>query len=100
MGKSQKKCSTHFRELSWSCVAWRSQEDQRNAESMDDDIIRIIISTDNHLGFAYKDPIRCDDCFASFEEVFIAAKEVQHNPFAPLPSLSPYLTHSTLIEIS
>jgi hypothetical protein len=43
---------------------------------MDDDIIRIIISTDNHLGFAYKDPIRCDDCFASFEEVFIAAKEV------------------------
>jgi double-strand break repair protein MRE11 len=44
---------------------------------MDDDIIRIIISTDNHLGFAYKDPIRCDDCFASFEEVFIAAKEVK-----------------------
>jgi hypothetical protein len=46
-------------------------------DTMDDDIIRIIISTDNHLGFAYKDPIRCDDCFASFEEVFIAAKEVK-----------------------
>lgn len=42
---------------------------------MDDNIIRILISTDNHLGFAERDPIRCDDALASFEEVFYRAKE-------------------------
>jgi DNA repair exonuclease SbcCD nuclease subunit len=63
---------------------------------MDDDIIRIIISTDNHLGFAYKDPIRCDDCFASFEEVLIAAREVK----IPFIFLSHYLNARNLQILS
>ena len=42
---------------------------------MDDDIVRILVSTDNHLGFAERDPTRCDDCFAAFEEVLATAKE-------------------------
>eukprot|EP01038_Epipyxis_sp_PR26KG_P017126 gene17126-23571_t len=41
---------------------------------MDDDIIRILVSTDNHLGFAERDPIRCDDSFAAFEEVLQTAR--------------------------
>lgn len=42
---------------------------------MDDDIIRFMVATDNHLGWAEKDPIRCNDCFASFEEVLKNAKK-------------------------
>jgi double-strand break repair protein MRE11 len=41
---------------------------------MDDDIIRILISTDNHLGFMEKDPVRCNDAMASFEEALHTAK--------------------------
>eukprot|EP01031_Cornospumella_fuschlensis_P028746 gene28746-34700_t len=42
---------------------------------MDDDIVRFLVSTDNHLGFAEKDPVRCNDSFAAFEEVLRTAKE-------------------------
>ncbi|CAM9352804.1 unnamed protein product, partial [Ectocarpus fasciculatus] len=41
---------------------------------MDDDIIRILISTDNHLGAFEKDSVRSNDCFAAFEEVLVTAK--------------------------
>ena len=41
---------------------------------MDDNIIRILISTDNHLGFMEKDPVRNDDAFSSFEEALYTAK--------------------------
>ena len=41
---------------------------------MDDDIIRILISTDNHLGVFEKDAVRSNDCFAAFEEVLVTAK--------------------------
>jgi double-strand break repair protein MRE11 len=41
---------------------------------MDDEIIRILVATDNHLGFLEKDAIRCNDSFASFEEVLSNAK--------------------------
>lgn len=47
---------------------------------MDDNVFRIAISTDNHLGFMEKDPIRCEDSFASFEEVFVNAK-LKHADF-------------------
>ena len=36
---------------------------------MDDDIFRILVSTDNHLGFQDKSPVRYADSFAAFEEV-------------------------------
>jgi double-strand break repair protein MRE11 len=42
---------------------------------MDDDIVRILVATDNHLGFAERDSIRLNDSFAAFEEVLITAKE-------------------------
>lgn len=42
---------------------------------MDDDILRILVATDNHLGYAERDSIRCNDSFAAFEEVLITAKE-------------------------
>ena len=42
---------------------------------MDDEIIRIMISSDNHLGYMEKDSVRCDDSFAAFEEVLIRAKQ-------------------------
>ena len=41
---------------------------------MDDDIVRILVSTDNHLGFMERDAVRCDDSFAAFEEVLCVAK--------------------------
>jgi double-strand break repair protein MRE11 len=42
---------------------------------MDDDIIRFLVSTDNHLGFAERDPVRGLDSFAAFEEVLMKAIE-------------------------
>lgn len=41
------------------------------------DVIRMLVSTDNHLGFAELDPIRGGDSFAAFEEVLATARE--HN---------------------
>jgi double-strand break repair protein MRE11 len=35
----------------------------------DPDTIRILIATDNHLGYLEKDPVRGDDSFAAFEEI-------------------------------
>lgn len=39
-----------------------------------DDVIKILISTDNHLGYLEKDPVRGDDSFRVFEEVLQLAK--------------------------
>jgi double-strand break repair protein MRE11 len=41
--------------------------------ALDDDILRIMVSTDNHLGFMDKDIVRKDDPFAAFEEVLVSA---------------------------
>jgi hypothetical protein len=40
-----------------------------------DSTFRILIATDNHLGFLEKDPIRGDDSFDAFEEILKLAKE-------------------------
>ena len=40
----------------------------------DVDVIRIVISTDNHLGYKERDPIRGSDSFAAFEEVLAYSK--------------------------
>ena len=40
----------------------------------DDDVLRILLSTDNHLGYCEKDFIRGMDSFAAFEEVLRIAK--------------------------
>jgi double-strand break repair protein MRE11 len=41
------------------------------------DTFRILIATDNHLGYLESDPIRKDDSFNSFEEILKIAKERQ-----------------------
>ena len=39
--------------------------------------IRILVSSDNHLGHNYKDPILKDDSFITFEEILNIAKKQQ-----------------------
>ena len=39
------------------------------------DTIRILISSDNHLGVNEKDPVRADDSFHAFESILLLAKE-------------------------
>ena len=41
------------------------------ADDDDGSVIKIVISTDNHLGYKERDPIRSMDSFAAFEEVKI-----------------------------
>ncbi len=41
----------------------------------DEDALRILVATDNHLGYMEKDPIRGNDSFISFEEILCIAKE-------------------------
>jgi len=36
--------------------------------------VRILVATDNHLGFMEKDAIRSNDSFAAFEEILLTAK--------------------------
>lgn len=50
---------------------------QKVDNHVDEDTLRIMVSTDNHLGYAEKDPIRGNDSFAAFEEVLVLAK--RHN---------------------
>ncbi len=40
----------------------------------DESVLRIIISTDNHLGYKERDPTRGMDSFAAFEEVLSFSK--------------------------
>lgn len=42
---------------------------------MDDDVVRIMVTTDNHLGYMERDPVRSDDSYASFEEALLVAKD-------------------------
>jgi hypothetical protein len=50
-------------------------EDEFFLEDADENTLRIMLSTDNHLGYAERDPIRGMDSFAAFEEVLYLAKE-------------------------
>lgn len=43
-------------------------------EDPDQDTIRIMLSTDNHLGYAENDTVRGNDSFAALEEVLYLAK--------------------------
>lgn len=40
----------------------------------DEDTLRIMVCTDNHLGYCESDPIRGLDSFAAFEEILFLAK--------------------------
>jgi double-strand break repair protein MRE11 len=41
----------------------------------DEDTFRILVSTDNHLGYNERDPVRGLDSFAALEEVLYLAKK-------------------------
>jgi double-strand break repair protein MRE11 len=42
---------------------------------VDDDMLRVLVSTDNHLGYCERDPVRGLDSFAAFEEVLYLARQ-------------------------
>jgi hypothetical protein len=41
----------------------------------DGDILRMMVATDNHLGYMETDPVRKEDSFVAFEEIFKVAKD-------------------------
>ena len=43
-------------------------------------MISIVVSTDNHVGFMERDPVRRDDSFAAFEEVLTTARTKKASP--------------------
>jgi len=45
-----------------------------SSNSPDDDTLRILLSTDNHLGYLERDPIRGNDSFSALEEVLHLAR--------------------------
>lgn len=47
----------------------------RAANRAAQDTIRILVATDNHVGYNERDPIRGDDGWKSFHEVMCLAKE-------------------------
>ncbi len=60
----------------------------------DADVIKILIASDMHLGYAEKDPIRGEDSFNTFEEIFIKANEHQAHLQGRLRSRGRNLTES------
>ena len=64
------------------------EEEEVGVDEVDDETLRIMVSTDNHLGYAEKDPIRGMDSFAAFEEVLYLAKrhKVRAMHVAPAPN--------------
>lgn len=42
---------------------------------LDVDTVRILVATDNHVGYNERDPIRGDDSWRSFHEIMCIAKE-------------------------
>ncbi|XP_017110372.1 double-strand break repair protein MRE11 [Drosophila elegans] len=44
-------------------------EDTTGAEQDADNVIRILVATDNHLGYGEKDAVRGEDSFTAFEEI-------------------------------
>jgi len=50
------------------------ESSQNGHEDYDDNTLRILLSTDNHLGYCEKDSVRGMDSFAAFEEVLRIAK--------------------------
>jgi hypothetical protein len=46
-----------------------------------DDIVSILVATDNHLGYLERDPIRGNDSFVAFEEILLHARKqnVRHH---------------------
>ena len=53
------------------------EESPRPLGNPDENTLRVMISTDNHLGYNERDAVRGMDSFAAFEEVLYLAKKFQ-----------------------
>jgi double-strand break repair protein MRE11 len=53
------------------------EENDFNDETSSDDILKILVTTDNHLGFMEKDPERGEDSYIAFEEALQIAEREQ-----------------------
>jgi len=49
--------------------------DELSNNNSNDDVITILIATDNHLGYMERDPLRSNDSFQTFEEILLYAKK-------------------------
>ena len=52
------------------------------------DTIRILVATDNHVGYAERDPVRGNDSYVTFNEIMELARE---RDVTPPPPLSPHV---------
>lgn len=43
--------------------------------SEDENVMKILVATDNHIGYMEKDPVRGNDSLETFEEILRAAKD-------------------------
>lgn len=48
---------------------------QQATNAPDENTLRILLSTDNHLGYLERDPVRGDDSFAALEEILHLARQ-------------------------
>ncbi|EGG14929.1 DNA repair exonuclease [Cavenderia fasciculata] len=55
----------------------KKDSDQQQQDTKKSSIMRILVATDNHLGYLEKDPIRGDDSFNSFEEILQYAHKLK-----------------------
>ena len=67
--------TAHARRFGPTPDAARSRAQQADGDATDDSVINILVASDLHLGYLEKDPIRGDDSFATFNEVFQIANE-------------------------
>jgi len=51
------------------------EEDEPTPTSEEDSVLKVLLSTDNHLGYNERDPIRGMDSFAALEEVLSLARQ-------------------------
>ncbi|KAJ1553914.1 Double-strand break repair protein mre11a [Cladochytrium tenue] len=64
------------------------EEDEANDAADDESTFRILVATDNHLGFMEKDPVRGGDSFAAFEEILQIARRNEDGNLCALDLLS------------
>ena len=57
-----------------SFITFEEIKMEENDSGPAEDIVRILVATDNHLGFMEKDPVRGADSFITFEEILKTAK--------------------------
>ncbi|KAL3914561.1 MAG: hypothetical protein SGILL_006055 [Bacillariaceae sp.] len=68
--------STHDDRETSNMIHEHHQQETTNlyVEDPDEDTLRVMLSTDNHLGYAENDTVRGNDSFAALEEVLYLAK--------------------------